>query len=120
VARAGHEPAAALAVVLASLILVTSPVQPWYAVTVAGLGAMAGLPWLVVLGMAAEPYYAAIILADPHQVAAGRIGYGVGLMVVTGFGLVGLRRRLEGRSRGITRLPTRAGGPDVLPVAASR
>jgi Glycosyltransferase family 87 len=93
VARASWEPAVGLAVVLAALILVTTPVQPWYAVTAAGLGALAGLPWLVMLGLAAEPYYAAIVLDDPHQVAAGRIDYGVALVLVLAVGVVQLRRR---------------------------
>jgi hypothetical protein len=81
VARRSHDPAVGLAIVLAVLLLVTTPVQPWYAATVAGIGALAGAPWLVILGLAAEPYYATVILADPHQVAAGRAAYGVALVV---------------------------------------
>jgi len=93
VARARYEPAFGLAIVLSTLILVTTPVQPWYAVTVAGLAILAGAPWLMVLGFTAEPYYATVILADPHQVAAGRVGYGVALGVMVGFGLARLWRR---------------------------
>jgi hypothetical protein len=81
VARRSYEPAAGLAIVLTGLILVTTPVQPWYAATIAGIGALAGAPWLVILGLAAEPYYATVILADPHQVAVGRTAYGVALVV---------------------------------------
>jgi glycosyl transferase family 87 len=92
VVRTGYEPAFGLALVLAALILVTTPVQPWYAVTVAGLGALAGIPWLVIVGLAAEPYYAAVILNDPHQVAAGRISYGIALALMVGFGFWSLRR----------------------------
>jgi hypothetical protein len=117
VARSGYEPAVAVAVVLASLILVTAPVQPWYAVTVAGLGALAGLPWLVVLGLAAEPYYAAVILADPHQVAAGRVCYGSALVLLIAFGLVDLRRRRDHRSA-TRRLQAGAETRDVRAVAA--
>ena len=95
VARARYEPAFGLAIVLSTLILVTTPVQPWYAVTVAGIATLAGAPWLMVLGFAAEPYYAAVVLADPHQVAAGRVGYGVALGVTTWFGLQRLRRRRQ-------------------------
>ena len=93
VARAGYEPAIGLTVVLAALILVTTPVQPWYTVTVAGIGTLAGRPWLAAFGLAAEPYYTAIILDDPHQIAAGRLSYGVALVLVVAFGLVELRRR---------------------------
>jgi hypothetical protein len=81
VARHGYEPATGLAVLLTVVILVTTPVQPWYAATVAGIGALAGAPWLVILGLAAEPYYATVILADRHQVAAGRSAYAVALVV---------------------------------------
>jgi hypothetical protein len=120
VARVGYAPAAGLTAVLVAVILVTTPVQPWYAVTVAGLGASAGRSWLVVLGLAAEPYYAAVILADPHQVAAGRISYGVALVIITGLALVDLRRRRKGRLVGNSRTPARPGPRHVLPVAASR
>jgi hypothetical protein len=81
VAGRTYGPAAGLAIVLTVLILITTPVQPWYAATVAGIGALAGAPWLVILGLAAEPYYASVILAEPHQVAAGRAAYGVALVV---------------------------------------
>jgi hypothetical protein len=118
VARAGYEPAIGLTVVLVALILVTTPIQPWYAVTAAGLGALTGRSWLVALGLAAEPYYAAVILADPHQVAAGRISYGVALTIITGFGLVELRRRVRHRQTGTGRRPARAEPRDVRPVAA--
>ena len=116
VARAGYEPAAGLVAVLGALILITTPVQPWYAVTVAGLGALAGLPWLAVLGLAAEPYYAAIVLADAHQVAAGRISYGAAFLLMAGFGLFEIRRR--GRRPATSRLQARDGGRGALPVAA--
>jgi Glycosyltransferase family 87 len=120
VARAGYDPAAGLTVVLVSLILVTTPVQPWYAVSVAGLGALAGRPWLVVLGLAAEPYYATVILADPHQVAAGRVGYGAALVVIVGYGVAGLRRRRQDRGLATSGVQPGAGRRGALPVAASR
>jgi hypothetical protein len=82
VARRGYEPAPALAVVLAVLIFVTTPVQPWYAAAVAGIGVLAGAPWLLVIGLAAEAYYAAVILSDPHQVVAGQLAYGFALSVI--------------------------------------
>jgi Glycosyltransferase family 87 len=118
VARAGYEPAAGLVAVLGALILVTTPVQPWYAVTVAGLGALAGRPWLAVLGLAAEPYYAAIILADAHQVAAARISYGAAFLLVAVFALFEIRWR--GRRPATSRLQARDGERGALPVAAAR
>jgi hypothetical protein len=120
VARAGYEPAPGLTVVLVALIAVTTPVQPWYAVTVAGVGALAGRPWLVVLGLAAEPYYAAVILAAPHQVAAGRISYGLAFVIVACFRLVDVRRRTQARRVGTSPLLEPAGRLDIMPVAAPR
>lgn len=70
-------PEPALAVLLSTLILITTPVQPWYAVTVAGIGCLADQPWLALLALAGEPYYATVILDDPHQVLVGRICYGL-------------------------------------------
>lgn len=61
--------------------------------------ALAGTPWLIILGLAAEPYYAAVILADPHQVAVGRIAYGVALAICTVAGLADRRSRGQYRSR---------------------
>jgi hypothetical protein len=95
VAGRGYEPAMGLAIVLTVLILVTTPVQPWYAATVAGIGALAGAPWLVILGLAAEPYYATVILADPHRVAAGRTAYGVALVVAIAAVMSGRRRTVR-------------------------
>jgi hypothetical protein len=82
VARRDLQPSVALAAVLTALILVSTPVQPWYAAAVGGAGVLAGAPWLMVLGLAAEPYYAAVILAERHQVAAGRVAYGLAVGVI--------------------------------------
>ena len=80
--RTDRPPATGLAVLLSVAVLVTSPVQPWYAVTLAGIGAWLGAPWLMAPAVLAEVYYAAVILDEPHQVAVGRICYGVALAVV--------------------------------------
>jgi hypothetical protein len=98
VARRGYEPAPGLAALLTTLLLVTTPVQPWYAATVAGVGVLAGAPWLAVLGLAAEPYYATIILNDPHQVAAGSLAYGVALATVVGLTVAAVRPSFRARS----------------------
>lgn len=65
------------AVVLTVLIAVTTPVQPWYAVAVAGIAAVAGAPLLLLVPLAGEVYYAAVILQAPHRVAVGRLAYGI-------------------------------------------
>jgi len=76
------EPASGLCIGLGVLMFVTTPVQPWYAVAVAGIAVITEQPWMLAVALAAEPYYAAVILNDPHQVAIGRICYGAALLVV--------------------------------------
>jgi hypothetical protein len=80
--RARIDPALGLTVGLGVLMFVTTPVQPWYAVAVAGIAVLAERPWLLVVPLAAEPYYASVILADPHQVAVGRAVYAAAALVV--------------------------------------
>ncbi|MHB1535679.1 MAG: glycosyltransferase 87 family protein [Acidimicrobiales bacterium] len=92
VARSHLDPATGLAVLLGVLMFVATPVQPWYAVAAAGIGVLAGAPWLLLVAAVAEPYYAAVILDDPHQVGAGRLAYGVGAVAVAA-ALVYARRR---------------------------
>jgi hypothetical protein len=82
VVRAHVEPVRATAILLTIALLVATPVQPWYAVVVAALGVLVGTPWLAVVGLLAEPYYAAVILDAPHQVAIGRICYGLATLIL--------------------------------------
>ncbi len=98
VARSRLAPDVGLVVLLAALVFVTTPVQPWYAVAAAGMGAFVGAPWLLVVGAATEPYYAIVILNDRHQVAVGRIGYGLAALVVLGALARRRRWRLPGRT----------------------
>ena len=90
--RSQLDPANGLAVGLAVLMFVTTPVQPWYAVAVAGIGVMAGRPWLLVVPLAAEPYYASVAFHDPHQVAVGRLAYGAACLVVVAAARIQNRR----------------------------
>ena len=82
VMRSALEPPAAASTILAVVVLVASPVQPWYAVVLAGLGCVAGAQWLVLPALLAEPYYAAVILDHPHQVAIGRLCYSAAALVL--------------------------------------
>jgi hypothetical protein len=82
VLRTGPAPELGLGILLATAILVASPVQPWYAAALGGIGVLAGAPWLVLPALAGEPYYAAVILDDPHQVGLGRLCYGLALLGV--------------------------------------
>jgi hypothetical protein len=80
----GRRPAApeAFAALLGGLLLVATPVQPWYAVTLLAVAAVAGRAvWTAVL-VAGYPYFFAVILDHPHSVAIGRWGYGLAAVIV--------------------------------------
>jgi hypothetical protein len=81
----------ACAALLGALLLTTTPVQPWYAVTLLAVATVAGAPRWSVLAVAAYPYFFAVILDAPHAVAIGRASYGLALAVLTA---VEVRRRL--------------------------
>jgi hypothetical protein len=99
--RRGAEPLVATTIILSVALLVASPVQPWYAVVLAGLGILAGAPWLALIALLAEPYYAAVILDDPHQIGAGELCYlaaAVTLLVIVARGRLGQRVRIGAMS----------------------
>ena len=80
---------------LGALLLVATPVQPWYAVSVAALGLLDRAWWWAVLVVVAWPYFVAVILDDPDAASLGRAGYALALAVV----IAGvLARRLRNRS----------------------
>ena len=60
----------------AGVLLVVTPVQPWYAVLLLALATWARAWWVVPLTVAAYPVYFAAVLAGP-DVAYGRIAYGL-------------------------------------------
>lgn len=93
VLRARLEPDVGLVTLLTLLVFVTTPVQPWYAVAVAGVGAFIAAPWLLVVAAAVEPYYAVVVLNDPQQLSVGRAGYAASALVVSA---VLIARRLRG------------------------
>jgi len=89
VVRRPPVPDAAVAV-MGVLLLATSPVQPWYAVTLLALAAAAAQPrWAAVL-LAGYPYFWAIILADERAPDIGAACYSIALAVVL---LAGWRSR---------------------------
>ena len=63
--------------VFGTLLLVTSPVQPWYSITVLALAALAARPWWAAVTLAGYPYFFAVILGSPHAVVIGQVGYGL-------------------------------------------
>jgi hypothetical protein len=70
-------PALGTAALLAVLMLLATPVQPWYAVTLGGVGMLVDAPWLLLPALAAEPYYAAVILHSRDATNYGRLAYGL-------------------------------------------
>jgi len=80
----------AAAVVLVGLFLVTTPVQPWYAVSAVALGSLATWPSSAAVVVAGYPYYFGVILDYRHTLGVGRLSYGLAAVAV-------LSRALRGR-----------------------
>jgi hypothetical protein len=70
------------AAVLGALLLAVTPVQPWYALTLLAVAAVAGAPAWAAVAVAGYPYFFAVILDSPHAVAIGRVSYGLALVAV--------------------------------------
>ncbi len=81
--------------VFGTLLLITSPVQPWYSVSVLALAALAGRPRWVAVSLAGYPYFLAVILGSPHAVGIGQVSYGFAAIVVIAGSLAPVRRRLK-------------------------
>lgn len=82
--------------VVGALLLVATPVQPWYAALAAALGLLDRAWWWAILALVAWPYFVAIILDDPDAESLGRSGYALALAVLVGSAFV--RRRWVARS----------------------
>jgi hypothetical protein len=70
------------AVLLGALLLAVTPVQPWYALTLLAVAAVAGAPAWSAVALAGYPYFFAVLLDSPHAVGIGRVSYGMALLVV--------------------------------------
>jgi hypothetical protein len=79
------------AALLGALLLATSPVQPWYAVSLLALATVAARPRWSLVVVCGYPYFFAVILADRHMIGIGRVGYGAALAVVAVLGAVAHR-----------------------------
>lgn len=108
-------PARAALLLLGTLLLVATPVQPWYAVSVAALGVLDRAWWWAALAIVAWPYYVAILLDDPDAELLGRSAYAVALAVVIAATLA--RRRCEARAE---RVADRGDPAATGPVAVAR
>jgi hypothetical protein len=85
----------ACAALMGGLLLAVTPVQPWYAVTLLAVAAVAGRPAWSAVAVAGYPYFFAVILDAPDQVTIGRRAYGLALVVVVLGAVVAVRRRPE-------------------------
>ncbi len=101
-------PPVAAATLVGGLLLVTTPVQPWYAVTLLAVATVAARPAWAVVAAATYPYFFAVILDQPHVVAIGRLGYGTALVAVVADGWW--------RARGRTPAPMSTAIADVTPT----
>jgi hypothetical protein len=72
----------ASAVVLAALLLVATPVQPWYAVSLLAIATLTGRPWWAAIVVAGYPYFFAVILDYRHTTGLGQLSYASALAVV--------------------------------------
>jgi hypothetical protein len=70
------------AVLVGALLLAITPVQPWYAVILLAVAAVAVRPAWSAVAVAGYPYFFAVILDSPHAVAIGRVSFGLALVAV--------------------------------------
>jgi hypothetical protein len=63
-----------------------TPVQPWYAVTLLAVAAVAVRPAWSAVAVAGYPYFFAVLLDSPHAVDIGRVSFGLALLVVASGG----------------------------------
>ena len=74
---------AGAALLMGTLLLATSPVQPWYAVTLLAVAALAVEPAWAALVAAGYPYFFAVILLHPNRVGVGQLAYGLAALAVS-------------------------------------
>ncbi|MEW6471317.1 MAG: glycosyltransferase family 87 protein [Actinomycetota bacterium] len=80
-----RRPAAAVgaAVLMGTLLLAVSPVQPWYAVTLLAFATLATQPRWVAVVAAGYPYFFAVILLHPDRAGIGQLAYGFAAIALT-------------------------------------
>jgi hypothetical protein len=109
-------PPTAVAVLLGAVLLAASPVQPWYATSLLAMAALAGQPRWVAVVLAGYPYFFAVILASPHAVGIGEVGYGVALAVTA----AAAARAARAASRAVTRSPISCAAGDTVTISGFR
>lgn len=89
----------AAAALMGGLLLAVTPVQPWYAVTLLAVAAVAGAPAWSLVAAAGYPYFFAVILDSPDAVRIGRVSYGLALVAVAlAAGMAPVRRARRHRT----------------------
>jgi hypothetical protein len=91
------------ALLMGTLLLAASPVQPWYAVTLLAFAALATEPVWAVVVAAGYPYFMAVILLHPQRVGIGQVAYGLAAAIVAGASLL---RGRAAAGRSMRRCPT--------------
>jgi len=86
---------ASACLLVGAVLLAASPVQPWYAVMLLAVAAIAGRPAWAAVVAAGYPYFFAVILASRHAAGLGEAAYATALVVV----IVATARRSGSPSR---------------------
>ena len=67
---------------LGALLLVATPVQPWYALALVAVAALGSAWWWLAVALAGYPVYLDALLGDGRPEAVGRLSYGIAAVVV--------------------------------------
>lgn len=98
VLRVGGPPEVVAVRLVGALLFVATPVQPWYAVLLVALAALARQWWWPAVGAAAIPVYLSAVLGGPTQLV-GTVSYALAAGVVAGGLLLNGRRGAVANSR---------------------
>ena len=77
---------------MGTLLLAASPVQPWYAVTLLAFATLAAEPKWVAVVLAGYPYFFAVILLHPQRTGIGQLAYGLAAATIAAVALLRVRR----------------------------
>jgi hypothetical protein len=91
------------AMLMGTLLLAASPVQPWYAVTLLAFASLAAEPKWAAVVVAGYPYFFAVILLHPQHSGIGQLAYGLAAAAVAGAALL---RGWRARARSMEGCPS--------------
>jgi hypothetical protein len=89
-------------VIMGTLLLAASPVQPWYAVTLLAFATLAVEPQWGAVVVAGYPYFFAVILLHPQRVGIGQLAYG---LAAAGVSVPFVLREFRASGRSMRRCP---------------